>query len=58
MMRTHRFELQAAKFVYPVAREEARKCLEDLKTANLPDQSLDAGMTLYFLEEKPDSLDN
>jgi hypothetical protein len=50
--------LQAAKFVYPVAREEAKKCLQDLAAARLPDQSLDAGMTLRRLEEVPDCLDH
>ena len=50
--------LQAAKFVYPVAREEARKQLEDIRIAKLPDQSLDAGMTLFRLEEAPDCLDH
>lgn len=50
--------LQAAKFVYPVAREEAKKQLEDISMANLPDQSLAAGMTLRRLVEVPDCLDH
>jgi hypothetical protein len=50
--------LQAAKFVYPVARAEARKCLQDLASANLPVQTLDARMTLWRLEEVPDCLDH
>lgn len=50
--------LQAAKFVYPVARDEAKKCLQDIEAAKLPDQSLSAGMALYRLEEAPDCLDH
>lgn len=50
--------LQAAKFVYPVAREEAKKQLQDISIAKLPDQSLAAGMTLFRLEEVPDCLDH
>jgi hypothetical protein len=50
--------LQAAKFVYPAAPEEAKACLEDIRKARLPDQSLDAGMTLRRLEEVPDCLDD
>lgn len=50
--------LQAAKLVYPVARDEARKCLQDLRAAKLPFQSLSAGMTLRRLEEVPDCLDH
>jgi hypothetical protein len=50
--------LQAAKFVYPAAPEEAKACLQDLRKARLPDQSLDAGMTLRRLEEVPDCLDH
>lgn len=50
--------LQAAKFVYPVAREEAKKCLQDLATVRFPDdQSLSAGMCLDRLEEDPSCLD-
>ena len=49
--------LQAATFVYPVAREDARRCLEALAATLLPHR-LDAGMTLRFLEEKPDCLDH
>jgi hypothetical protein len=50
--------LQAAKFVYPAAREEAKACLQEIKNAKLPDQSLAAGMTLHRLEEVPDCLDH
>jgi RNase P protein component len=50
--------LQAAKFVYPVARDEAKRCLQEIAAANLPDQSLSAGMALYRLEEVPDCLDH
>jgi len=51
--------LQAAKCVYPVAREEAKKCLQDLASARFPDdQSLSAGMCLWRLEEVPDCLDH
>ncbi|WP_113888764.1 DUF2019 domain-containing protein [Roseiarcus fermentans] len=51
--------LRAAKRVYPVARDQARKCLEALAAANLPGtQSLDAGMTLSRLGEVPDCLDH
>jgi hypothetical protein len=47
--------LQAAKFVYPVAREEAKKCLQELARAPFPDDhSLSAGMCLSRLEEAPD----
>jgi hypothetical protein len=50
--------LQAAKFVYPVAREEATKCLKDLAATRFPDdQSLSAAMCLNRLEEVPDCLD-
>jgi len=50
--------LQAAKFVYPVARDEAKACLQDIAAAKLPDQSLDARMTLHRIEEVPDCLDH
>jgi hypothetical protein len=50
--------VQAATFVYPVAREEARKCLQDLASAKFPFVSLCAGMTLHRLEEVPDCLDH
>src|SRR5579872_4968053 len=50
--------LQAAKFVYPVARDEAKKCLQDIEAAKLPDQSLSAGMALHRLEEVPDCFDH
>jgi Domain of unknown function (DUF2019) len=50
--------LQAAQFVYPVARDEAKKCLQDLRAAKLPFQSLSAGMTLRGLEEDPHCLDH
>ncbi len=50
--------LQAAKFVYPVARDEAKRCLQNIAAANLPDQSLSAGMALHRLEEVPDCLDH
>ena len=49
--------LQAAKRAYPVAPIEARACLEAIRAARLPDQSLDAGMTLSFLERDPHSLE-
>ena len=50
--------LQVAQFVYPVAREEAKKCLQDLASAKLPFQSLSAGMTLSGLDEDPHCLDH
>lgn len=50
--------LQAAKFVYSAAPEEAKACLEDIRLAKLPDQSLDAGMTLRGLEDDPHCLDD
>jgi hypothetical protein len=50
--------LIAAKCVYPVAREEATKCMQELAAARLPDQSLAAGMTLRRLEDVPDCLDD
>ena len=49
--------LQAANFVYSVARIEAKACLEAIAAAGLPDQSLSAGMTLSRLEEVPNCLD-
>ena len=50
--------LQAAKFVYPAARPEATKCLQDLAAGPFPDdQVFDARMTLRRLEEVPDCLD-
>lgn len=49
--------LKAAKHVYSVAPNEARACLESIAAAKLPDQSLEAGMTLSRLEEAPNCLD-
>jgi hypothetical protein len=49
--------LQAAKFAYPVAPAECRACLEAIQAAKLPDQSLDAGMTLWRLSVDPHCLD-
>ena len=49
--------LQAAKFAYPVAPAECRACLEAIRAAKLPDQSLDAGMTLRQLSIDPHCLD-
>jgi hypothetical protein len=49
--------LQAAKFAYPVAPTECRACLEAIRAAKLPDQSLDAGMTLWRLSVDPHCLD-
>jgi hypothetical protein len=49
--------LQAAKFAYPVAPSECRACLEAIRAAKLPDQSLDAGMTLRSLDRDPHCLD-
>ena len=49
--------LQAAKSVYSVAPMEAKACLEAIAAAGLPDQSLDASMTLSRLEEVPNCLD-
>jgi hypothetical protein len=49
--------LQAAKFAYPVAPVECRACLEAIRAAKLPDQSLDAGMTLRGLSQDPHCLD-
>jgi len=48
--------LQAAKLAYPVAPAEARACLEAIRAARLPDQSLDAGMTLRRLKQDPHCL--
>lgn len=51
--------LMAAKQVYPVAREEAIKCLQDLAAGAFPDdQVFAARMTLRRLEEVPDCLDH
>jgi Fic family protein len=50
--------LQAAQSVYPVARDEARKCLQDLASAKILFVSLSAGMTLHRLAEVPDCLDH
>ena len=49
--------LQAAKFAYPVSPVECRTCLEAIRAAKLPDQSLDAGMTLWGLSQEPHCLD-
>jgi hypothetical protein len=49
--------LQAAKFAYPVSPAECRACLEAIRAAKLPDQSLDAGMTLRRLSQDPHCLD-
>jgi hypothetical protein len=49
--------LQAAKFAYPVSPAECRACLEAIRAAKLPDQSLDAGMTLRRLSHDPHYLD-
>ncbi|MCW2319254.1 hypothetical protein M2322_004823 [Rhodoblastus acidophilus] len=49
---------QAATFVYPVAREEAKKCLQDLASVEIFDVSFRARMTLHRLEEVPDCLDH
>jgi hypothetical protein len=50
--------LMAAKHAYPVARDEAKKCLQDLAAGPFPDdQVFAAGMTLHRLEEVPDCLD-
>jgi hypothetical protein len=49
--------LQAAKVVYPVAHDEAKKCLQDLAAARFPDpQCFSARMCLHRLEEVPDCL--
>lgn len=48
---------QAANFVYAVAPVEAKACLERLAAADLPNQSLAAGMTLSGLEDDPHCLD-
>lgn len=49
--------LQAALHVYTVAPNEARACLESIRAAKLPDQSLSAGMALRRLEKVPNCLD-
>jgi hypothetical protein len=49
--------LQAAKEAYPVAPAECRACLEAIRAAKLPDQSLSAGMTLWRLSIDPHCLD-
>jgi hypothetical protein len=49
--------LQAAKEAYPVSPAQCRTCLETIRAAKFPDQSLDAGMTLYFLDQDPHSPD-
>lgn len=49
---------QAATFVYPVAREEAKKCLQDLASAEIFGVSFRARMTLWRLSEVPDCLDH
>jgi Domain of unknown function (DUF2019) len=49
--------LQAAKSAYPVSPGECRSCIEAIAAAKLPNQSLDAGMTLYFLDQDPHCLD-
>ena len=49
--------LQAAKFAYPVSPVECRACIEAVAAAKLPDQSLEAGMTLRRLSIDPHCLD-
>ena len=49
--------LHTAKEAYPVAPAEYRACLEAIAAAKLPDQSLDAGMTLWRLSIDPHCLD-
>jgi hypothetical protein len=49
--------LQAAKFAYPVSPAECRACIEAVAAAKLPDQSLEAGMTLRRLSVDPHCLD-
>ena len=51
--------LMAAKHVYPVAKEEAKACLENLAAGPFPDdQVFAARMCLHRLEEVPDCLDH
>ncbi|RBP12852.1 uncharacterized protein DUF2019 [Roseiarcus fermentans] len=57
--RNKQVRLMAAKHVYPVAKEEATKCLQELAAGPFPDdQVFDARMTLRRLEEVPDCLDH
>ena len=49
--------LKAAKHVYSVAPVEAKACIEAIAASGVPDQSLDARMTLHRLEEVPNCLD-
>jgi hypothetical protein len=49
--------LQAAKFAYPVSPVQCRACIEAVAAAKLPDQSLEAGMTLRRLSNDPHCLD-
>ena len=49
--------VQAAKFAYPVAPAECHACLEEIAAAKVPDQSLEAGMTLWRLTIDPHCLD-
>jgi hypothetical protein len=51
--------LQAAKFAYPVAKEEAKMCLQNIAADPFPDdQVFSARMCLRRLEEVPDCLDH
>ena len=51
--------LQAAKFVYAVAKDEAKMCLQNLAAGPFPDdQVFSARMCLRRLEEVPDCLDH
>ena len=51
--------LMAAKHVYPVAKKEAKACLQNLAAGPFPDdQVFAARMCLHRLEEVPDCLDH
>jgi len=53
----YRVRLKAATHTYRVAQEPARRCLEELKKWQIPDVSLEAGMTLYAIDDGTSMLD-
>jgi hypothetical protein len=53
----HHVRLQAALFSYGAAPLEARRCLEEIRRANLPHVSLAAGMTLSSIDAGTSMLD-
>jgi Fic family protein len=53
----HQVRLKAAIYSYGVAPQAARRCLEELSKIQMPDVSLDAGMTLRAIDDGTLALD-